>query len=78
MAVGLGFLDVTLKGRRSYGGARQPSQYGLTWLPRRDGSPASNRWATPAPEDIVAVLRPPQVAPVAVPDSGGPTRRRVA
>ena len=40
----LGLLDITLRGRRSYGGARQASRYGLTWLPRCDGTPASNRW----------------------------------
>jgi hypothetical protein len=44
IAVALGFLDVTFRGRRSYGGARLASRYGLTWLPRCDGTAASNRW----------------------------------
>jgi hypothetical protein len=43
-AVALGFLDVTGRGFRSYGIARRPSTYALTWLPRCDGTPASNRW----------------------------------
>ena len=43
-AVALGFLDVTTRGGRSFGIARQPSAYGLTWLPRCDWTPASNRW----------------------------------
>jgi hypothetical protein len=44
VANGLGFIDVTVRGARSYGVRKVPSQYGLTWLPRRDGTPASNRW----------------------------------
>lgn len=44
IAVGLGFLDVTVRGVRSYGTRRVPSEYGLTWLIRRDSTPASNRW----------------------------------
>jgi hypothetical protein len=44
VAVALGFLDVTVKGIRSFGGARRASQYGLSWLPRSDRTPASNRW----------------------------------
>jgi hypothetical protein len=43
-AVMLGFLDVTVRGGRSYGIARLPSAYGLTWLPRCDWTPPSNRW----------------------------------
>jgi hypothetical protein len=44
MATDLGFIDVTGRGRRSYGIGRRPSTYGLTWLPRCDGTPASNKW----------------------------------
>jgi hypothetical protein len=44
IAVALGFVDVTFQGRRSYGGARQASMYGLTWMARSDGTPATNRW----------------------------------
>lgn len=40
----LGLLDVTLQGHRSFGGAHLPSRYALTWLPRADGTPATNRW----------------------------------
>lgn len=43
-AEALGFIDVTARGRLCYGGARVASRYGLTWLPRCDGTPASNRW----------------------------------
>lgn len=43
-AVALGFLDVTCRGARAYGIARQASEYGLTWLLRCDGTPGSNRW----------------------------------
>lgn len=43
-AVALGFLDVTGRGSRSYGIGHRPSTYGITWLPRCDGTPASNRW----------------------------------
>jgi hypothetical protein len=45
-AVALGFIDITTRGRRSYGGARTASRYGLTWLPHCDRTPASNRWRT--------------------------------
>jgi len=44
LAVKLGFVDVTARGRRSAGLNRWPSMYGLTWLPRHDWTPASNRW----------------------------------
>jgi hypothetical protein len=44
IAVALGFLDVTSRGRRSHGIARRASTYGITWLPRCDCTPASNRW----------------------------------
>ena len=44
VAEALGFLDITVQGRRAYGGRRVPSRYGLTWLPRCDRTPASNRW----------------------------------
>jgi hypothetical protein len=40
----LGLLDVTWRGARAYGVAREASEYGLTWLPRCDGTPANNRW----------------------------------
>jgi hypothetical protein len=44
VAVKLGFIDITAIGLRSYGNARRPSSYALTWLPRNDGAPPSNRW----------------------------------
>lgn len=40
----LGFIDITLQGHRSYGGAHLPSRYALTWLPRSDGKLATDRW----------------------------------
>lgn len=43
-AVELGWIDLVRTGGRSYGPARRPSEYGLTWLPRCDNTPASNRW----------------------------------
>jgi hypothetical protein len=42
----LGFIDVVERGRRCFGGVRRPSQYGLTWLDRSDGTARSNRWRT--------------------------------
>lgn len=44
LCVALGFLDVVTPGVRSYGSARRPTRYGITWLPRADRTPASNRW----------------------------------
>jgi hypothetical protein len=44
IAIALGFLDVVEPGVRSFGAARRATRYGLTWLPRRDRTPASNRW----------------------------------
>ncbi len=44
IAVALGFLDIAMRGVRAFGSARRPSRYGLTWLPRSDRTPASNRW----------------------------------
>ena len=58
IAVALGFIDVTMKGRRSFGGARLPSQYGVTWLPRGDRTVASNRWSQIATDaDAAAIVR---------------------
>jgi hypothetical protein len=44
IAVGLGWIDVTVRGSKAHGTYKNPSQYALTWLPRRDGTPAVNRW----------------------------------
>lgn len=44
VAEALGFVDVTLRGRRSTGGYRFPSQYALTWLGQSDRTPPSNGW----------------------------------
>jgi hypothetical protein len=44
VAVRLGFIDITFQGVRSHGAARRPSKYGISWLPRDDGTPPSNRW----------------------------------
>ena len=40
----LGFIDVVERGVRAFGDARRPSRYALTWLPRCDRTPATNRW----------------------------------
>lgn len=56
-AVALGFIDVIDKGRKSYGSARRPARYGLTWLPRSDRTPASNRWKSiNTNEQVEAIL----------------------
>jgi hypothetical protein len=44
VAVALGFLDVTEKGRGGKGIGRAPAKFRLTWLPTRDGSTPTNRW----------------------------------
>ena len=44
MAESLGWIDVVERGRASFEDERFPSRYGLTWLPRADGTLASNRW----------------------------------
>ena len=46
VAIALGWVDVTVRGLRSYGSARRSSKYALTWLPRNDAIAATNRWAT--------------------------------
>jgi hypothetical protein len=56
LAVALGFVDVTTRGARSYGVRRLPSQYGLTWMGRRDRTPPSNRWRGVDPAHAQAVL----------------------
>lgn len=43
VAKALGFLDVVIEGKRSYGNARRPTEYGLTWM-GRNRMPPSNRW----------------------------------
>jgi len=45
VAVALGWIDVTVQGVRSYGNARRPSKYAVTWLPHNDAIEATNRWA---------------------------------
>jgi hypothetical protein len=44
VAVHLGFIDRTVGEVPWHGDIRQPSTFGLTWLPRYDGQPASNKW----------------------------------
>lgn len=39
-----GFVRVTYAGRVSYGAARNPSQYRLTWIGTWDGNPPTNEW----------------------------------
>lgn len=40
----VGLIDVSVRGLRSHGIARRPNSYRLTWLPRADEAPATNRW----------------------------------
>ncbi len=57
VAVKLGFIDVTAIGLRSHGSAQRPSSYALTWLPRNDGAPPSNRWnAIKSKEQAKAII----------------------
>ncbi len=49
LAVTLGLIDVTARGKRSAGTSRRPSMYALTWLPRHDWTPPSNRWKSTTP-----------------------------
>lgn len=44
IAQALGLIDQVVKGGRSYGPARRPSSFALTWLPRADALSATNRW----------------------------------
>lgn len=44
VAVALGFVDVTFRGRRSYGGSRLASCYALTWLDQAGAGQRTNRW----------------------------------
>jgi hypothetical protein len=47
VAIHLGFIDRTSIGEVPWhGDLRSPSTFGLTWLPRYDGAPASNRWTS--------------------------------
>lgn len=44
-AVALGFVEVTRRGRRAYGGAKVPSTYRLTYIAGRRASPSpTNEW----------------------------------
>lgn len=58
IAEGLGWIDVTFHGGRSYGNAHNPSTYGLTWLPRCDGTSASRRWKrVKSDEEAKAIIK---------------------
>lgn len=48
-AIRLGWIDRTAKGVRSFGAARRPSKYGLTWIGRKDHTAPSNRWRRSVP-----------------------------
>lgn len=41
-----GFLAETLRGGRSFGIAKTPSRYRLTWIGDRDGRRPTNNWKT--------------------------------
>lgn len=40
----VGLLRVVVIGGRSYGDAKLPSRYRLTWLPTRENDTATNEW----------------------------------
>jgi hypothetical protein len=68
----LGFIDIVEPGRRSFGGVRRPSQFGLTWLDRCDGTARSNRWRTiasrvEAKARVAGARLSPKPMPVVVP-----------
>jgi hypothetical protein len=44
IARGLGWIDIIVQGKPAQGTYRVASEYALTWLPRRDGTPPTNRW----------------------------------
>ena len=50
LALALGWIERTEIGGRSWADIRKPSKYSLTWLPLRDGTPATNRWQRLATE----------------------------
>jgi hypothetical protein len=57
IAQALGFIEVTVRGRPSYGAAQRPSQYAITWLPKIDGSDPTNRWkATKSKEQAARII----------------------
>lgn len=39
-----GFVSISHAGRASYGAARNPSRYRLTWIGTWDGNPPTNEW----------------------------------
>jgi hypothetical protein len=44
-ASALGLIERTVAGHQAWGPFKgRPARYGLCWLPRHDGTPASNRW----------------------------------
>jgi hypothetical protein len=59
VAIHLGWVDRTSIGEVPWhGDIRSPSTFGLTWLPRYDGAPANNRWASIETElDAKAAVR---------------------
>jgi GNAT superfamily N-acetyltransferase len=59
IAEALGWIEVTVRGRRSFEAERYPSRYALTWLPQPAlGRHATNRWRQiTTPESARAVLR---------------------
>ena len=45
IAIYLGWIErVSIGETPWHGDIREPSKFALTWLPKRDGSPASNNW----------------------------------
>lgn len=42
-----GFVLMTVRGGRSYGCARRPSRFRLTWLPTAEGMAPTNDWKRP-------------------------------
>jgi hypothetical protein len=66
----LGLVDVVERGGRGYGIARRPSLYALTWLPRCDGSPPSNRWKSFSPLPHVGTTLVPHGGTRLVPHGG--------
>jgi hypothetical protein len=73
----LGWIDIVQPGLRGHGKARRPTRYGLTWLPRGDWTPASDRWRTVTLEGAQQVLRRHRADQAVSTDQQPPCRRRL-
>jgi hypothetical protein len=73
----LGWIDIVQPGLRGHGIARRATRYGLTWLPRSDWTPASDRWRAVTPEAAQQVLRRQRLDPAVSTDQQPRYRRHL-